>query len=130
MTLSTPSLNLSEPGTVFFTAERALRGERINRVGQALRSAAHRKSFRRDPAAFLDSFHLTDTERELVLAKKWSTLLELGGHVHLLLKIAAAFGEDLFDIGAENVGVTRAEMFEGCPRVVEALPEGALLWPN
>ncbi|WP_064076082.1 hypothetical protein [Prescottella equi] len=130
MTLPTPQLDLTEPGTVFFTAERALRGERINRLGQGLRNIDRRSEFRLDPASYLDALGLTDIEREAVLAKRWSDLLVMGGHIHLLLKIAAAFGEDLFDIGGENVGVPRAEIFGACPRTVDALPEGVESWPN
>lgn len=46
--LPPPALDLSEPGTIEFTAERELRGRTLNRFALSLRSPAKRAEFLTD----------------------------------------------------------------------------------
>jgi hypothetical protein len=48
--LAAPSLDLDEPGTIEFTAERALAGRALNRFALSLRSPALRAEFLADEA--------------------------------------------------------------------------------
>jgi protocatechuate 4,5-dioxygenase, alpha chain len=118
-------VELGEPGTIEFTAERALAGQALNRFALSLRSPAGRAEFLADEAAYMDRFGLTATEMALVAARDWTGLLRAGGHLQALLKLAATVGRDLWDIGAHNAGCGRDELIAAAPRTVSGLPDTA-----
>ena len=123
-TLPPPALDLDEPGTLPFTARRALQGRALNRFALGLRSPDNRSRFLADEAAYMREAGLSEEEMELVRTRDWTGLLVVGGHLQAILKLAATVGESLWSIGADNVGCTPAELQAACPRRVEALPEG------
>jgi protocatechuate 4,5-dioxygenase alpha chain len=120
--LAVPSLDLDEPGTIEFTAERALAGRALNRFALSLRTPASRAEFLADEAGYLGRFGLTDEEARLVGERDWTGLLLAGCHLHALLKLAAATGEDLWSIGAHNAGCDRDAMIAAVPRRVSGVP--------
>ena len=121
--LGLPGFDLDEPGTIEFTAERALRGQALNRFALSLRSPANRAQFLAGELAYLERYGLTAEQTGLVLARDWTGLLKAGGHLQALLKLAAADGEDLWTIGAHNAGCTREELIAAVPRRVSGLPD-------
>ena len=123
--LPSPEPNLDEPGTFEFTARRALQGRAINRFALSLRAPDARAAFVADDLAAMEPFGLTDAEIALVRARDWTGLLQAGGHLQAISKIAGAYGLNLWDIGAANAGCTRDELIAACPRTVTGLPEGA-----
>lgn len=120
--LAAPSLDLDEPGTIEFTAERALAGRALNRCALSLRSPASRAEFLADEAGYLRRFGLTGEEARLVGERDWTGLLRAGGHLQAMLKLAATVGEDLWSIGAHNAGCDRDELIAATPRRVSGVP--------
>jgi protocatechuate 4,5-dioxygenase, alpha chain len=120
--LAVPSFDLDEPGTIEFTAQRALAGQALNRFALSLRSAACRAEFLAAESAYMRGFGLTDHEVELVRERNWTGLLRAGGHLQAMLKLAATVGEDLWSIGAHNAGCGRDELIAATPRKVSGLP--------
>lgn len=123
--LPPPEPELDEPGTFEFTARRALQGRAVNRFALSLRSPEARAAFLADDRAAMQHFGLSDAEISLVRARDWTGLLQAGGHLQAISKIAGAYGLNLWDIGAANVGCTRDELIAACPRTVTGLPDGA-----
>jgi protocatechuate 4,5-dioxygenase alpha chain len=123
--LPQPEQTLNEPGTIEFTAERALQGRAINRFALTLRSPQARTAFIEDPVAAMTPFGLTEAQMTLIRNRDWTGLLLVGGHLQAISKIAGAYGLNLWDIGAHNVGCTRDELIAACPRTVTGLPVGA-----
>jgi protocatechuate 4,5-dioxygenase, alpha chain len=120
--LTAPSLDLDEPGTIEFTAERALAGRALNRFALSLRSPASRAEFLADEAGYLRRFGLGDEEAKLVGGRDWTGLLRAGGHLQAVLKLAATVGEDLWSIGAHNAGCGRDALIAATPRRVSGVP--------
>ena len=120
--LAAPSLDLDEPGTIEFTAQRALAGRALNRFALSLRSPASRAEFLADEAGYLRRFGLADEEIRLVGERDWTGLLRAGGHLHAMLKLAATIGEDLLSIGAHNAGCGRDALIAAVPRRVSGVP--------
>lgn len=120
--LGLPGFDLDEPGTIEFTAERALRGQALNRFALSLRSPGNRADFLAGEAGYLERYGLSAEQVRLVLARDWTGLLKAGGHLHAILKLAATVGEDLWSIGAHNAGCTREELIAATPRRVSGLP--------
>ncbi len=121
--LPAPRFTLDEPGTIEFTAERALRGQDLNRFALSLRAPAARQRFLADEAGYLREYKITPEVAALVETRDWTGLLLAGGHLQAILKLAATVGQDLWAIGAHNAGCTREELIAACPRVVSAVPE-------
>lgn len=119
-----PTLDLDEPGTIRFTAERALRGQQFNRFGSSLRSEQNRQRFLADEEAYLAEFDVPDSIRALVAARDWTGLQKAGGHLQSVLKLAATVGQNLWDVGAHSVGCTADELRAATPRWVTGTPEG------
>ncbi|HEX9042279.1 MAG TPA: hypothetical protein VF838_14830 [Trebonia sp.] len=120
--LPPPSLDLDEPGTIEFTAERALAGRALNRFALSLRSPASRAEFLADEPGYLRRFGLSDEEARLVGERDWTGLLRAGGHLQAMLKLAATVGEDLWSIGACNAGCDRDVLIAATPRRVSGVP--------
>lgn len=117
-----PSFDLDEPGTIEFTAERALAGQALNRFALSLRSPAGRAEFLGDEAGYMRRFGLGDRDIGLVAERDWTGLLRAGCHLQAALKLAATVGEDLWSIGAHNAGCGREELIAATPRRVSGVP--------
>lgn len=120
--LPAPLAELGEPGTIEFTAVRALAGRALNRFALSLRVPANRAAFLADEPRYLSQFGLSGTDTRLVRARDWTGLLQAGCHLQALLKLAATVGADLWSVGAHNVGCTRDELIAASPRAVSGLP--------
>ena len=120
--LAAPSVDLDEPGTIEFTAERALAGRALNRFALSLRSPASRAAFLADEEGYLRRFCLSDGEIRLVSERDWTGLLRAGGHLQAVLKLAATVGADLWSIGAHNAGCDRDALIAATPRRVSGVP--------
>jgi len=95
------------PGTTVFTGVLSQQGYRINKLAMSLTDPANRDSFRADEQAYMAQYGLSTDEIDLVARRNWAGLIEHGGNVYVLLKIAAAVGQNLLQIGAQMRGETR-----------------------
>jgi protocatechuate 4,5-dioxygenase alpha chain len=128
--LPPPALDLSEPGTIEFTAERALRGRSLNRFALSLRAPEKRAEFLADELDCMLKSGLSAAEMALVQEHDWTGLLRAGGHLQAILKLAATVGQDLWSIGAHNAGCSREALIAACPRRVGGLPEAQAWLPE
>ncbi|KXX57473.1 hypothetical protein, partial [Rhodococcus sp. LB1] len=115
--------DLSEPGTILFTAERAFHGRHLTAFCLSLRERDNRSTFLAEPSAYMSRCGLTTDEQQLVNDRNWTELLRRGAHLQSVLKLAATYGGNLFDIGAHNVGSSIDQLVESCPRTVSRLPK-------
>ncbi|MFC7703691.1 hypothetical protein ACFQXB_05740 [Plastorhodobacter daqingensis] len=115
-------LTLDPPGTYLYTGEMASRGFRLTRFGLSLRNPDNRARFLQDEAAYMAAAGLSEQEMTLVRDRDWTGLIQAGGHLQAMLKVAATVGQNLWHIGAHNAGLTAEEMMRICPRNVSAVP--------
>ena len=105
---------LAPPNTYIYDGNRARQGYRMNRLAMSLIEPASRAAFRADEAAYMAGMGLTPAERELIAARDWQGMLEAGGNIYLMYKIAGALGIGLVEMGAqmrgESVEAMRARM--------------------
>ena len=120
--LPDPGFSLEPPGTYLYTGPASSRGWRINGLCLSLKSPAARETFLADEGAYVASFGLTEAERALVRTRDWTGLLEAGGHLQAVLKLAATLGLNIYHIGAHNVGTDAETLYAACPRRLAALP--------
>jgi gallate dioxygenase len=91
-------------GSYVFTGERSARSYRLNKMASSLRSAEARAAFLADEIGYMRGMGCSDQEIDLVQQRDWKGLMEYGASIYLLLKIGAAVGHSLPQIGAHTSG--------------------------
>ena len=69
-------------------------------------SAENRAAFVRDDDAYCRKFGLTDEQRAAVRSRSVLAMIEAGGNVYYLAKLAGIFGLNVQDIGAQQTGTS------------------------
>jgi protocatechuate 4,5-dioxygenase alpha subunit len=94
------------PDSHVFDLDMSWRGLRINRMCNALSSAAEREAYKANEEGFMERFGLTEAERNLVRARDFGGLLEAGGNIYFLIKLGVVTGNGLYAMGAKMRGET------------------------
>lgn len=104
------NLNFDDiPGTHVFTGDRAIQGRQLNRFCMSLMSAANRARFRAGERAYLDEWTMSEAQKQAVLKRDFAALLELGGNIFFVLKIAALDGRTTQSVAASLAGQSTEE---------------------
>jgi len=94
------------PGTTVFDAEQAQKGFALNRMCFSFNSAENRAAFLKDEDAYCRKFGLNDAQRAAVKSRNVLKMIEAGGNVYYLAKLAGIFGLNVQDIGAQQTGMS------------------------
>jgi protocatechuate 4,5-dioxygenase alpha chain len=104
------------PGTTVFTGSRSQQGYRINKLAMSLTEPVNRAAFKADERAYMNKYGLTEAEAGLIERRDWAALIEAGGNIYLLLKIAGSVGQNLLQMGAQMRGETLDAFMQTRPR--------------
>ena len=96
-------------GAYVFTVERSARGYALNKMANSLSSADNRSRFNENEARYMHDMGCSPEQIDLVARRDWKGMLESGASIYLMLKIGAAVGVPLPEIGAHSAGMTLAE---------------------
>ena len=94
------------PGTTMFDGDQAQKGFALNRMCFSFNSAANRAAFLRDEDAYCRKFGLSDAQRAAVKSRSVLHMIEAGGNIYYLAKLAGIFGLNVQDVGAQQTGMT------------------------
>jgi protocatechuate 4,5-dioxygenase alpha chain len=94
------------PGTVLFDDTQAQKGYALNRMCFSFNSAENRAAFLKDEDAYCRKYGLTPGQREAVKSRSVLKMIEAGGNVYYLAKLAGIFGLNVQDIGAQQTGMS------------------------
>jgi protocatechuate 4,5-dioxygenase alpha chain len=97
------------PGTYVFNGRRSTTGYPLNRMCMSFNSAENRDAFLHDEDAYCDKFGLSPEQREAVRDRDVLRLVQVGGNIYYLAKLAGIFGLNVQDIGAQQTGKSVAE---------------------
>jgi protocatechuate 4,5-dioxygenase alpha subunit len=97
-------------GSFVFTGERSANSYKLNKMANSLRSNESRAQFLADEAGYMRAMGCSEQEIDLVRQRDWKAMMEHGASIYLLLKIGAAVGHSLPQIGAHTSGMTPAEL--------------------
>ncbi|MDA9908903.1 protocatechuate 4,5-dioxygenase subunit alpha [Gammaproteobacteria bacterium] len=97
------------PGTWVFDAQRARKGYSLNNFFMSLMKEENRKAFLADETSYLSQFKMSDAQRDAVLKRQWNTMLELGGVVYCLAKLAFTDQHSYQYMAAEMTGMSEQE---------------------
>ena len=94
------------PGTIIFDGNQAQKGLALNRMCFSFNSAQNRAAFLKDEDAYCQKFGLDEAQRAAVKSRDVLAMIEAGGNVYYLAKLAGIFGLNVQDIGAQQTGTT------------------------
>jgi protocatechuate 4,5-dioxygenase alpha chain len=101
-----PPTRRTIPGTPLFDGDAASRGYALNAMCYSFNDEANRDAFRADEEAYCASFNLTPEQRAAVAARNVLAMIEAGGNIYYLAKLAGIFGLNVQDVGAQQTGLT------------------------
>ena len=94
------------PGTIVFDGTEAQKGFALNRMCFSFNSAENRAAFLKDEDAYCRKYSLNAEQRAAVKSRSVLKMIEAGGNVYYLAKLAGIFGLNVQDIGAQQTGMT------------------------
>jgi len=94
------------PGTIMFDGDQAQKGLALNRMCFSFNSAQNRAAFLEDEDAYCQGFGLDEAQRAAVKSRNVLAMIEAGGNVYYLAKLAGIFGLNVQDIGAQQTDTT------------------------
>ena len=109
MSTDTPAGRFDLPGTPVFDGQTSRRGFRMNKMFMSLRSAEARERFLADEAAYCREFGLTAEQQQAVLDRDWQAMIDLGGSIFYVYKLAMMDGRSMQYLGGVFSGMTEEE---------------------
>ena len=97
------------PGTYVFDGDRAVQGRHLNRFCMSLMSPANRARFKADQRAYLNEWPMSEPQKQAVIARDFKALLDLGGNIFFVLKLAALDGRPTQSVSASFSGQSTEE---------------------
>ena len=97
------------PGTIMFDGALAQKGYALNRMCFSFNSAENRAAFLKDEEAYCRKYGLTAEQRAAVKSRSVLRMIEAGGNIYYLAKLAGIFGLNVQDIGAQQTDVSVSE---------------------
>jgi protocatechuate 4,5-dioxygenase alpha chain len=94
------------PGTPIFDGDAAKKGYALNKMCFSFNSADNRAAFLDDEDSYCDKFGLTPDQRAAVKHRNVLEMIDAGGNVYYLAKLAGIFGLNVQDLGAQQTGMT------------------------
>ena len=95
-------------GAYVFTGERSAHSYNLNKMARSLQAAENRTRFQADEAGYMREMGCSEGEIELVRRRDWKAMMAHGASIYLLLKIGAAVGVSLLEIGTHTGGLSVA----------------------
>ncbi|MGW1668079.1 protocatechuate 3,4-dioxygenase [Streptomyces sp. NPDC002324] len=96
-------------GTYVFDTADNRRGRALNRLCGSLKEAGNRVRFSADEGAYCEAYGLTAEQREAVLGRDWTRMLELGGSIFYVFKLAVLDQKSMQYLGGVFTGMTTEE---------------------
>jgi protocatechuate 4,5-dioxygenase, alpha chain len=94
------------PGTMIFDGEQARKGLALNKMCFSFNDTENRAAFLRDEDAYCAKYDLTPEQCTAVQHRNVLEMIEAGGNVYYLAKLAGIFGLNVQDIGAQQTGIS------------------------
>jgi protocatechuate 4,5-dioxygenase alpha chain len=95
--------------TYIFDGNTSRRGYRMNKMFMSLRTASARERFHGDEAAYCDAFGLSPEQKKAVAERDWQAMLDLGGSIFYVYKLAMMDGKSMQYLGGVFTGMTEEE---------------------
>lgn len=101
-------MTAAEPifGTTIFDGAMAVKGYSLNKMCYSFNRKENREAFLADQEAYMETYGLTDAQKQAVRDKIVLDMIAEGGNIYYLAKFAGIFGLNVQDVGAQQTGMT------------------------
>jgi len=100
------------PGTTIFDGKQAMKGYDLNKMCYSFNKAANREAFKDDPEAYMSEYKLTEAQKDAIRSSNILAMIEEGGNIYYLAKLAGIFKLSVQDVGGLQTGRTTEEFKE------------------
>jgi protocatechuate 4,5-dioxygenase alpha chain len=97
------------PGTTVFDGRQAMKGYDLNKMCFSFNKAANREAFKQDPEAYMTEYKLTEAQKDAIRSRNILAMIEEGGNIYYLAKLAGIFQLSVQDVGGLQTGRTTEE---------------------
>jgi len=99
------------PGTYVFDISMSQKGYGLNKFCETLNREEGRNQFLNNQDEYLTKFNMTEEQIEAIKERDINRMLELGGNIYYVFKIAAVLGHSMQAVGAmmSDEGLTEKE---------------------
>lgn len=97
------------PGTTIFDGKMAMKGYALNKMCYAFNKEVHREAFRADEEGFMEKYGLNDEQKAAIRSRNILAMIEAGGNIYYLAKLAGIFKLGVQDVGGMQTGMTTEE---------------------
>ena len=88
------------PGTYVFDITMSQKGYALNKFCETLNREEGREQFLNNESAYLDTFAMSEEQKEAIKKRDINKMLSLGGNIYYVFKIAAVLGHSMQAVGA------------------------------
>ncbi|MFY1637985.1 protocatechuate 4,5-dioxygenase subunit alpha [Solwaraspora sp. WMMB335] len=108
-TRSAAMTKVDVPGTYVFDGRTSRLGYRMNKLFMSLNDPAARETFTADEAAYCDRYALSAEQKRAVMERDWQAMLDAGGSIFYVYKLAMMEGLSMQYLGGVFTGMTEQE---------------------
>jgi protocatechuate 4,5-dioxygenase, alpha chain len=90
------------PGTTVFDMEMSRKGYHLNQFCMSLMRAENREKFKADQRAYLDTWPMSEEQKQAVLARDYNRMIAAGGNIYFLAKLFSSDGQS-FEFAASSM---------------------------
>jgi protocatechuate 4,5-dioxygenase alpha chain len=94
------------PGTTLFDGKQAQRGYALNRMCYSFNDRSNRRAFLKDEVGYCTRYGLDRAQRDAVKRRDFLAMIDAGGNIYYLAKLAGIFGLNVQDLGAQQTGIS------------------------
>jgi protocatechuate 4,5-dioxygenase alpha chain len=111
------------PGTTVFNALRSRQAYHLHKFCMSLMQEDNRTAFKTDERAYLDRFRMSEEQKQAVLERDFTKLIDLGGNIYFLVKLSNTDGWTTQKAVSSMTGMTPDE-YAAMMRAGGRSPEG------
>jgi protocatechuate 4,5-dioxygenase alpha chain len=111
------------PGTKIFNAMRSRQAYHLHKFCMSLMQPENREAFRAGERAYLDRFRMSEEQKQAVLDRDFTRLIDLGGNIYFLVKLSNTDGWSTQKAVSSMTGMTPDE-YAAMMRAGGRSPEG------
>lgn len=97
------------PGTTLFDGAMAMKGYALNKMCYSFNRKQYRDAFVADEEAYMAKFDLTEEQKQSVRERNILAMIDAGGNIYYLAKLAGIFKLGVQDVGGLQTGRTTEE---------------------
>lgn len=94
------------PGTTIFDGRMAMKGYALNKMCYSFNDKKNREAFLADEEGYLARYGLTEEQKAAVRSRNVLRMIDAGGNIYYLAKLAGIFGLTVQDVGAQQTGMS------------------------